>query len=49
MGGKKKKGGGGGKGKKGAAVDDETKNEMKRIMMEIYNAPDITDYPTNLE
>ena len=49
MGGKKKKGGGGGKGKKGAAVDDETKNEMKRIMMEIYNAPDIVDYPTNLE
>ena len=48
MGGKKKKGGGG-KGKKGGAVDDETKEEMKRIMMEIYNAPSIEDYPTNLE
>lgn len=44
------------KGKKGAekkgkgdAVDGDTKADQKRIIDEIYHAPDISEYPMNLE
>jgi len=43
-----KKGKGNGKAKKSEG-DNDTKAEQKRIIDEIYNAPDIGDYPMNLE